>query len=382
VSIHAYRSSRRNVMKWGAALGVAASLPSIGGWRGVSYAALAQENDAVWETAPDEAAAAEQAQELVTYGMPDDWANYGEVFKGFQASLGITDGVHTDTDMSSLEEITKFDAEKANPIAMFADIGMLWGRVASERGVVPPYLPPTAEELPEGYKGETGGWVATFAGVPAFVVNVDALGGAEVPATWADLLREDLKGKVGSPGDPRSSGTAQTTFLAWAYANGGDAANLAPGVEFAKQIIGQYNAADASVDLLEKGEIALWMRYDFNCEAAVAQLTEKGINAQTVIPDVSIYAPSALMANRYNTAKKDAIQLFMEYVLSDEAAAAFAKFGARPIRYVLGQQELPEEATANWLPEEAYAGVVVVEDFTALDANTISEAWDEEVLGG
>jgi putative spermidine/putrescine transport system substrate-binding protein len=88
------------------------------------------------------------------------------------------------------------------------------------------------------------------------------------------------------------------------------------------------------------------------------------------------------MANRYNVAKKDAIQLFLEYVLSDEAAAAFAKFGARPIRYVLGQQELPAEATANWLPEEDYAGVVVVEDFTALDANTISSAWDEGVLGG
>ena len=373
------RSSRRSVMKWGVALGVSASLPGIGGWRGLPV--LAQD-DAVWETEPDEAAAKEQAQELVTYGMPDDWANYGEVFKGFQASLGITDGVHTDTDMSSLEEITKFDAEKANPIAMFADIGMLWGRVATERGVVPPYLPPTAEQLPEGYKGETGGWVATFAGVPAFVVNVDALGGGEVPVSWADLLREDLKGKVGSPGDPRSSGTAQTTFLAWAYANGGNATDLGPGVEFAKQIIGQYNAADASVDLLEKGEIALWMRYDFNCEAAVAQLKEKGINAQTVIPDVSIYAPSALMVNRYNTAKKDAIQLFMEYVLGDEAAIAFAKFGARPIRYVLEQQDLPEDARANWLPDEAYAGVVVVEDFTALDANTISTAWDEEVLGG
>ena len=101
-----------------------------------------------------------------------------------------------------------------------------------------------------------------------------------------------------------------------------------------------------------------------------------------MIPDVSIYAPSALMANRYNTAKKDAIQAFMDYVLTDEAAAAFAKFGARPIRYVLGQQELPAEATANWLPEEDYAGVVVVEDFAGIDANQISTAWDEEVLGG
>jgi putative spermidine/putrescine transport system substrate-binding protein len=366
-------------MKWGAALGAAAALPGIGGLH--SFSALAQD-DAVWETEPDSALAAEQAQELTTYGMPDDWANYGEVFRSFQASLGITDGKHTDTDMSSLEEITKFDAEKANPIAMFADIGMLWGRVATERNVVPPYLPPTAEQLPEGYKGTTGGWVATFAGVPALVVNLDALGDAEVPMTWDDLLREDLKGRVGNQGDTRTAGTMQAAFLAWSYAHGGDATDLAPAVEFAKQINPQFYPVEGTVDLMEKGEIAAWIRYDFNAQAAEAILKEKGINAQTVIPGVSIYAPSALMVNRYNTAKKDASQLFMEYVLSDEAAAAFAKYGARPIRYVLGQQDLPDEAKANWLPEEAYKDVVVVEDFTAIDANAIADVWDEEVLGG
>ncbi len=365
-------------MKWGAALGVAAAVPAIGGFRGSS--ALAQ--DDVWAAEPDKAAAKEQAQEIITYGIPDDWANYGDVFKGFQASLGVTDGKHTDTDMSSLEEITKFDAEKANPIAMFADIGMLWGKVANQRNVVPAYLPPAAEQLPEGYKGVPGGWVATFAGVPAFVVNVDALGGAEVPMTWEDLLREDLKGKVGSPGDPRTSGTAQTTFLAWAYASGGDSTNLDPGVEYAKKVVQQYNSAEASTDLLEKGEIAVWMRYDFNCEAAVAAMKEKGINAQTVIPGVSIYAPSAVMVNGYNTAKKDAEQLFLDYVLSDEAAASFAKFGARPILNVLGKQELPAEATANWLPQDAYKDVKVIEDFTSIDANQIATLWDDEVAGG
>jgi putative spermidine/putrescine transport system substrate-binding protein len=78
----------------------------------------------------------------------------------------------------------------------------------------------------------------------------------------------------------------------------------------------------------------------------------------------------------------DAGQLFMEYVLSDEAANAFARFGARPIRYVLGQQELSADAMANWLPEEQYKDVVVVENFTEIDANDIAAAWEDEVLGG
>ena len=51
------------------------------------------------------------------------------------------------------------------------------------------------------------------------------------------------------------------------------------------------------------------MRYDFNCEAAVAQLKEKGIKAQTVIPGrLDLRARPRVMVNRYNTAKKDASQ--------------------------------------------------------------------------
>jgi putative spermidine/putrescine transport system substrate-binding protein len=366
-------------MLMGAAAGAAFSVvPAYRGWGG-GASALAQE-EADWAAPVDMERAAEQARKLVTYGMPKDWANYGQVYEAFWASLGITDGVHEDTDMSSLEEITKFDAEQANPVAMFADIGMTFGPIASARGVVPNFLPPTAEDLPEGYKGAEGGWVATFTGVPALVVNVDAA--PMVPETWADLLAPEFTGKVGSPGDPRSSGTAQTTFIAWAYANGGDAQNMEPGVEFARQIIEQYNAADASVDLLERGEIACWMRYDFNCAAAVQQLTDKGINAQVVIPGTSIYAPSALMLNKYKTDTMDAAKAFAEFVLGDEAAQQFARFGARPIRFVLGQQELPEEARAEWLPEEQYADVVVVENFTGIDAESIAALWDDEVIGG
>jgi putative spermidine/putrescine transport system substrate-binding protein len=368
--------SRRGMLQGAAALGMASAVPAFGGpGRGVAFA---QEGD--WAAAVDMEKAKAGAAHLYTYGMPGDWANYGEVYKAFQESLGITDGQHTDTDMSSLEEITKFDAEKSNPVAMFADIGMTFGAVATEREVVPSYLPPLAADLPEGYKGATGGWVATYAGVPALVVNTAAA--PSIPTSWQDLLAPEWTGKLGSPGDPRSSGTAQTTFIAWSYANGGDSENMEPGVEFAKKIIAQYNSADSSIDLMEKGEIAAWIRYDFNCAAAVNALKEKGIEAQVVIPGVSIYAPSALMLNKYKTDTMDTAKAFAEFVLGDEAAAAFARFGARPIRYVLGKQELPDDVKTNWLPEEQYKDVVVVENFTALNAEDIATLWDDEVLGG
>ncbi len=378
-SLQAWGVSRRRLL---AMAGGAAASIAIAGRLPANDAGRALAADDVWHAPVDLEKAKEQARDFYTYGIPDDWANYGEVIQAFGKSLGI-EIKHTDTDMSSLEEITKFDAEKDNPVAICADIGLLWGSVAEKRGVVPPYLPPSAEKLPEGYKAATGGWIATFAGVPSFVVNMDALqrAGLPMPATWDDLLKPEYKGKVGSGGDPRTSGTGQTMFLAWAYAHGGDAGNLAPGVEFAKQLIPQFYPADSSLDLLEKGEILLWMRYDFNCVAAVKKLADKQINAKVVVPGISIYAPSALMVNRYNIEKAEAAKAFMEFVLGDEAQTIFARFGARPIRYVLGDLELPDEAKANWLPDADYAQVKVVEDFVKIDAERIAQVWDEDVLG-
>ena len=49
---------------------------------------------------------------LNSYGMPPDWTNFGEIWDGFLPKYNLT---HTDTDMSSAEEIQKFDAEKNNP---------------------------------------------------------------------------------------------------------------------------------------------------------------------------------------------------------------------------------------------------------------------------
>ena len=220
-------SSRRSVMKWGAALGAAAALPGVGGFRG--YPALAQD-DAVWETEPDMALAAEQAQEIVTYGMPDDWANYGEVFKGFQASLGVTDGKHIDTDMSSLARDHEIRCRESEPGRDVRRHRHALGQDRRRSAVSFRHIcRPPRNNCRKAIRGRPAGGSRHLPAFPSFVVNIDALGGAEVPQTWADLLREDLKGKVGSPGDPRSSGTAQTTFLAWAYANGGDAANLEPG---------------------------------------------------------------------------------------------------------------------------------------------------------
>ena len=188
-----------------------------------------------WTAPPDVAKAKEQAaQGMITYGLPDDWANYGESLKQFCAHYQFPSCNHTDTDMSSNEEITRFDAEKNKPVGIFSDIGIAFGPVAEARAVLPPYLPPNAKSLPEGWKAKTGGWVATFVGIPSIIVNTDVV--KNVPKSWDDLLKPEYRGLIGVS-DPSTSGTGGATFLAWAFAHGGNENNLTPGVEFAKKIL-------------------------------------------------------------------------------------------------------------------------------------------------
>ena len=214
-----HRLHRRTALKLAGALGLSAALP-------LGNAPLAAGQDDVWSGPPDVAKAAEQARDFQTYGMPDDWANYGGVLRAFAAAYDF-EIARVDTDMTSMEEITKYDAEKANPVAVSSDIGLIYGPIAEEVGVVPPYLPPSAETLPAGLKGTNGGWVATFTGVPAIIVNTDVI--STVPESWDDLLGEEFTGKIGIR-DPRTAGEGAVAVLAWAYANGGDETNLAPGI--------------------------------------------------------------------------------------------------------------------------------------------------------
>src|SRR6267142_1158813 len=69
----------------------------------------------------DELMAGAKAEgKLVSYGMSDDWVNFENVFKAIESKYGVK---HTDTDMTSAEEITYMVAERSAPVMDIADIG-------------------------------------------------------------------------------------------------------------------------------------------------------------------------------------------------------------------------------------------------------------------
>src|SRR5690606_21262992 len=71
--------------------------------------------------------AARAEGEVNSVGMPDSWANWKDTWADLQRLYGLK---HSDTDMSTAQEIAKFAAETANATADIGDVGAAFGPIA------------------------------------------------------------------------------------------------------------------------------------------------------------------------------------------------------------------------------------------------------------
>jgi putative spermidine/putrescine transport system substrate-binding protein len=336
----------------------------------------------------DAGKAKDQAATFVTYGIPNDWANYGEQFTQFCTTRFGFDCNRPERaqgdSLKSGELLAKWDAEKNNPASVLADATILFTGPAEKLGTLGDWLPSNAAVLPAGFKGANGGWVATYVGVPSIVANVDFLtsNGVPIPTSWADLVNPAYKGMIGLS-KPGISGVSSACFAAMNLAAGGTLDDYTKGIAFAKQLIPNLTS-QANLDTFEKGEVPISLQLDLTANALVENEKARGVNARVVIPsDGSFYLPSALLLNKYDTAHADFGKMFMEWVLTDEGQLLFAKFGARPIRSVVGTNLLtiPDSAKTHWLPQAQYANVQTL-DTSRIDVVKIGEIWQDEILDG
>ena len=310
-----------------------------------------------------------------SYGMPDDWTNFGEIFANFTTLYGApgTPLTHTDTDMSSAEEISKMDAEKNNPVADIGDIGILFGPIAVSNGVAGCYKPTVWDQIPDYAKDPNGCWNGWYQGTISFAVNPDATGGF-VPRTWEDLKNPALAGKV-AISDPIAAAQGQFAVLAAAFAHGGDETNIQPGIDFFQQLndAGNLSPLAPTQANLEKGEIGVGIVWDYIALPMRDELA--GVAPiEVVIPsDGTTSAPYVALLNTYG-AHPNAAKLLLEYVLSDEGQIIQAKKYARPIR---DEVVLPADIAAAFPPAEAYAAVKPVTDWVqaATIGPSLAESW-------
>ena len=128
--------------------------------------------------------AAKKEGEVNSVGMPDSWANWKGTWQDLLSKYGLK---HVDTDMSSAQEIAKFDAEKNNATADIGDVGAAFGPVAVQKGVTQPYKPSTWDQVPDWAKDKDGHWALAYTGTIAFIINKQQV--KDIPHSWADLLK-------------------------------------------------------------------------------------------------------------------------------------------------------------------------------------------------
>lgn len=310
---------------------------------------------------------------IVSYGMPDSWANLGEIWKVFTEKYGIK---HIDTDMSSAEELTKFLVEKNKPVADVGDIGIMFGPKGVEMDVLASHKNPYWNEIPDWAKDPNGYWCAEYTGTIAFIVNTKKV--KNVPSSFVDLLKPEYAGKV-SIDDPARSAQGQAGVLAAAIANGGDEKDIQPGIDFFKNLVklGNYRPVLPLPGNLQSGEVAIGIMWDFNALSYKASLDMPELTV--VIPgDGSLVMPYVAVINKY-APHPIAARALNDFLFSDEGQIMYAKGFARPIRNV----KLPPEVAARMLPTSAYDNARPVRDFKVWEetAKGIGQLWEEQVLG-
>ncbi len=367
------KDKERDEMKKQAALLLAGVL-MMGSLTGCSSTAQAEAVDLNSMTVDEILVKAQEEGRVDSVGMPDTWANWVETWEEIQSEYGLE---HTDTDMSSAEEISLFESEKSDATKDIGDVGQAFGPIAEEKGVTLKYKTSYWDSIPDWAKDDDGDWIIGYYGTMTMMTNKKLV--PEAPKSFADLLEGDY---IVAVGDVAAANQAQFAVLAAAIAMGGDEGNIQPGLDFFRQIAeqGRLDLGEFSMARIEKGEVGVAFLWDYNALGYRDQFVANNPDA-----DFEIYVPAegsiqsgyCTILNRYSK-RPHAAAMAREYILSDEGQINLAKGYAKPVRDV----ELPAEVQEKMLPEEQYANARMVQDQEAWDATTkeIGALWQEEVV--
>ncbi|HSB79988.1 MAG TPA: extracellular solute-binding protein [Candidatus Methylomirabilis sp.] len=308
---------------------------------------------------------------LISYGMSDDWVNLGNIFAAIEKKYSVK---HTDTDMTSAEQITRLLAERRAPVMDIADIGYDFLGKLVENNLALVYRNSSWGKIPTNFKDPEGRWAVAYWGAISFLVNTDLV--KTLPETWDDLLKPEYKDVVCSR-DPRVSTYATGAVLAAAYAHGGGEANVQPGIDWFKRLRDTGNLRKGvvlNVASVQKGECPISLVYDFD---GFAKRDATGLPLKVIIPkDGTI----GMLFAEYISAvapHPNAAKLANDFLFSDQGQVMLATGYAHPARKVT----LPPDVASKMLPESAYAKLHFPTNLTAFSAaiKSIVDGWNKVV---
>ncbi|MER8036139.1 extracellular solute-binding protein [Streptomyces hydrogenans] len=323
-------------------------------------------------------AAAKAEGRLNAIAMPEDWANYGGIIAAFEKKYGI-DVTVENPDGSSRDVLRALGEERPEGEAVdVLEVGMSQAQEAEQQNLFARYTVERDGAVLETRKDPGSAWYANYGGYVSLgcaLVHVK-----ECPRTFADLLKPEYKGKVALNGDPTQSNSALAGVIAAALANDGSFNDVAPGVEFFRELTerGNYISAQTSVEAIKDGSVPIVIDWDFK----TAEYWEELVNDETQwvvqVPVDGVFSAFYATAVNSQAAHPAAARLWQEYLFSDEAQNLRLQGYARPVLMEhMEKEETLDVISAGWLPKiPPYEPGDPTGDQLAKAKKVVAEGWE------
>jgi putative spermidine/putrescine transport system substrate-binding protein len=312
-------------------------------------------------------AAAKAEGTLYLTGIPPEWANYQGQFDLWDSLTGIKrDGITTEGEYSSGQEL---DSIKNTGKVDVGDVGISFGPQAKTASLTQNYKHAHWDDIDATLKDADGAWCATYYGAESFLVNTDAV---KIPITdWKDLLDPSLKNAVGIDGDPNKASDSFYAVWSAAFANGGGADDLGPGVDWFNQLkaAGNLTPARANQANMLSGEVKVGIKWDY-LGLADRDKANGTPNFKVVIPPSGSVAGPYVSIIAAKAPHPNAAKLWNEMMYSDAGQLNFLKGYAHPARYaaLVAANKVPADLAAKLPPADAYKNVKFVADAAKIAA--------------
>jgi len=283
------------------------------------------------DTLREVAANAKKEGHLTLIGVPQDWANYGQILDSFREDYGIDVRV-MNPDASSGEELATVKEMAGDPGRPdVVDLSPTFAHQARVDGLLQPYRSTTWAQIPAGLKDPDGYWVGSYYGIMAIGTNTKFQ--PNVPSGWVDLRAPRYKGQVGMDGDPRTSGAGFGAVVAAALANGGSFDDVLPGIRYFADLKKAGNLKvieDSSLLLTAKAPISLQWLFTFPRAQDGGSIAN---TLQVTIPADAVYGSYYAQAITADAPHPCAAALWIEQLNGDSGALSFLQGRALPARF-------------------------------------------------
>jgi putative spermidine/putrescine transport system substrate-binding protein len=272
--------------------------------------------------------AAKKEGALNVVALPNNWANYGNIIKGFEKKYGIK--INSENpEGSSAEEIQALTSDKgrsSDPDVI--DVGTSYAVTAKSEGLLAPYKVSTWSDIPAGLKQPGGYWFDDYGGYVAIGCNTKTV--KVCPTSLKAMLTETKAAgyKIGINNSPLTSNSALAAVEAAAIVNGGSISNVAPGIKFFATLNknGTFVNTIADAQTAQSGatNIIIWWDY-------------LQANGGISVPGWKVVVPSDVLLGEYYTQginsdapNPAAARLWEEYLYSVTGQNLWLAGGARP----------------------------------------------------